>query len=99
MNNVAGKRASLADLSLKLLAINGVHDGLFFLPIRDTANQRPAALVVSDLTEKQILQQLALHMDPAFLPRPLRKVDRLPRTETGKLTHAALQTLWSQTHD
>ena len=99
MINVAGKRASLADLSLKLLAIDGVHDGVFFLPTRDTANQRPAALVVSDLPEKYILQQLALHMDPAFLPRPLRKVDRLPRNETGKLTHAALQTLWSQTHD
>ena len=99
MINVAGKRASLADLSLKLLAIEGVHDGVFFLPEQETANQRPVALVVSDLPVKQILQQLALQMDAAFLPRPLRKVDRLPRNDTGKLTRAALHTLWSQTHD
>lgn len=99
MINVAGKRASLADLSLKLLAIEGVRDGVFFLPERDAANQRPAALVVSDLPEKHILQQLALQMDAAFLPRPLRKVAQLPRNETGKLTYAALQTLWNQIHD
>src|SRR5690606_31662082 len=98
MINVAGKRASLADLSLKLLAIEGVRDGVFFLPERDAANQRPAALVVSDLPEKHILQQLALQMDAAYLPRPLRKVAQLPRNETGKLTYAALQTLWNQIH-
>lgn len=99
MINVAGKRASLADLSLKLLAIDGVSDGVVFLPEREQANQRPVALVVSDLPAKHILQQLALQVDAAFLPRPLRKVPCLPRNETGKLTHAALQTLWNETHD
>ena len=29
-------------------------------------------------------------VDAAFLPRPLRKVARLPRNETGKLPRSAL---------
>ena len=33
------------------------------------------------------------------LPRPLRKVAALPRNETGKLTAAALNALWSQRND
>lgn len=105
MINVAGKRASLADLTVKLLAIDGVRDGVIFLPnnmsLSNNAqdHQRPVGLVVSDLPEKTILQQLAQHMDAAFLPRPLRKIAHLPRNETGKLTHAVLQNLWNQTHD
>src|SRR5690606_20573136 len=93
MINVAGKRASLADLTLKLLRIDGVEDGVVFLANPERNDERPVALVVSDLSEKVILQQLAKHIDAAFLPRPLRKVSALPRNETGKLTRAALQTL------
>lgn len=94
MINVAGKRASLADLTLKLLRIDGVEDGVVFLVNPDRNDERPVALVVSDLSEKAILQQLAGHIDAAFLPRPLRKVAALPRNEIGKLTRAALQALW-----
>ena len=38
----------------------------------------------------EILDALRSAMDPAFLPRPLRKVEQLPRNETGKLPRAAL---------
>ena len=100
MINVAGKRASLANLTLQLLRIEGVKDGVIFLPKEQLhAEPRPVALVVSDLPEKQIVSALAQYVDAAFLPRPLRKVDALPRSETGKLTAAALQTLWSQLSD
>lgn len=100
MINVAGKRASLANLTLQLLRIDGVNDGVIFLPIQQQhAECRPVALVVSNLPEKQILSALAQYVDAAFLPRPMRKVDALPRSETGKLTAAALQTLWSQLSD
>lgn len=98
MINVGGKRASLADLTLKLLRIDGVHDGVFFWPDNNT-NERPVAMVVSDLPEKTILLQLAQQIDAAFLPRPLRKVKHLPRNETGKLTRAALQSLWGDILD
>lgn len=100
MINVAGKRASLANLTLQLLRIEGVEDGVIFLPKRQQHTEaRPVALVVSDLSEKQILTALAHFIDAAFLPRPLRKVAALPRAETGKLTAAGLQTLWSQLSD
>lgn len=99
MINVAGKRASLADLTLQLLRVDGVQDGVVFLPPKSTqAETRPVALVVSERTEKEILAALALRVDATFLPRPLRKVTHLPRNETGKLTAAVLHQLWSQAH-
>jgi len=99
MINVAGKRASLAHLTLQLLQVEGVTDGVIFLPPHTGhAELRPVALVVSDLPEKHILAALALRLDAALLPRPLRKVAALPRNETGKLTAAALHHLWEQTH-
>ena len=97
MLKVAGKRMSLAELNHLLLAIPGVEDGVVFLP--DTADAaatviRPAALVVAPtLDEQQILDLLRQSVDPAFLPRPLRRVARLPRNELGKLPRAALQAL------
>jgi acyl-coenzyme A synthetase/AMP-(fatty) acid ligase len=95
MINVAGKRASLANLTQHLLAIRGIKDGVFFLPSQESQTElRPVALVVSDLTEKEILLALSQKLDSAFLPRPLRKVDKLPRNETGKLTQKALTDLW-----
>lgn len=100
MINVAGKRASLANLTLQLLRIEGVEDGVVFLPPQSSQPEtRPVALVVSDLPEKTLLAALALRVDATFLPRPLRKVAALPRNETGKLTAAALHQLWNQLHD
>ncbi|MBL8299978.1 MAG: acyl-CoA synthetase [Rhodanobacteraceae bacterium] len=89
---IAGKRASLADLNRRLLAIDGVVDGVIFQRNDDLRGvQRLAALVVApDLSEATILDALRAATDPAFLPRPLRKVDKLPRNETGKLPRAAL---------
>lgn len=105
MINVAGKRASLANLTLQLLRIDGVLDGVIFLPppSSQAANAqqeaRPVALVVSELPEKTLLAALAQRVDATFLPRPLRKVAALPRNETGKLTAAALHQLWNQLYD
>ena len=83
MIKVAGKRASLAELTQKLLSIVGVEDGIVFLP--DGA-ERPAALVVApQLAEKEVLARLAEQVDAVFLPRPLRRVPDLPRNELGKL--------------
>ncbi len=98
MLNVGGKRASLADLNHKLLSIEGVTDGVVFLPDQDsTDEQRPAALVVSDtLTEKEILCLLAKFMDPVFLPRPLRRVSALPRNDTGKIPLKSLKSVLAQ---
>jgi acyl-coenzyme A synthetase/AMP-(fatty) acid ligase len=84
---IAGKRASLADLTRRLLAIPGVEDGVVF-QCGDGADhvRRVAALVVAPtLDEATILGALREAVDPVFLPRPLRRVAALPRSETGKL--------------
>jgi acyl-coenzyme A synthetase/AMP-(fatty) acid ligase len=93
--NVAGKRASLAGLNAQLLAIPGVVDGAFYRPEDDgTGVRRLAALVVAPgLTARRVLEELRLRVDPAFLPRPLRLVARLPRNATGKLTAEELRGL------
>ena len=97
--NIAGNRASLSDLTLKLNAIEGVRDGVFVMPDsqagEDTA--RVAALVVApDLSKKKILSMLAEHVSPVFLPRPLYQVDSLPRNAMGKLPREALLQLLEQ---
>lgn len=85
MLNIAGKRGSLADLNRRLLAIDGVRDGVIFLPAEES--DRLAAMVVApDKQAKQILAKLKAEVDSVFLPRPLLLVDSLPRLETGKLT-------------
>lgn len=94
---IAGKRASLADLTRRLLAIPGVLDGVVF-QLNDTACsskkavvRRLAALVVAPTSSNaEILSQLRDAIDPVFLPRPLRRVKSLPRNATGKLPREAL---------
>ncbi len=94
MLNVAGKRASLADLSHKLQQIDGVDDGVFFLPEKDgQASERPAALVVSALPRRDIVRALAALIDPVFLPRPLKKVASISRNAVGKIPREVLQQL------
>ncbi|OHC45323.1 MAG: AMP-ligase [Rhodanobacter sp. RIFOXYA1_FULL_67_6] len=101
MLEIAGKRASLGDLSRRLLAIPGVQDGVVFqLGDGDALGvHRIAALAVAPgLDGHTILDALRRAIDPLFLPRPLKLVEALPRNETGKLPRAALLALLGQ-HD
>lgn len=97
MIEIAGKRASLADLSRRLLAIDGVRDGVVVQSqLADAYGvRRIEAVVVADavLTDAALLHALRQSLDPVFLPRRLRRVDALPRNETGKLPRAALDAL------
>lgn len=91
MVNIAGKRGSLSDLNQKLLGIEGVRDGVFYLPDIEgatlgTTKERLVAFVVApELDEKKIISSLSVMVDPVFLPRPLYKVNSLPRTQSSKL--------------
>lgn len=90
---IAGKRASLADLTRRVLALPGVSDAAVFQldDADDMGVRRIAALVVAaQRSEADLLRELRNAIDPAFLPRPLRRVAALPRNETGKLPRAAL---------
>lgn len=94
MVNIAGKRASMAELNRHLNALPGVEDGVIFMPDPDA--KRLAALVVAPgLTRSDILSGLSDNIDPAFLPRQLRLVPALPRQETGKLTRKAVLELFA----
>ena len=90
---IAGKRASLGDLTRRLLAVPGVRDGVMLQldACPATGVRRIAALAVAPgLDEATILAGLRQALDPVFLPRRLRLVDALPRNETGKLPRTAL---------
>ena len=91
---IAGKRASLGDLTRKLQAVPGVIDGVVFQLDAATGAggvRRIAALAVAPgLDETAILGALRRSIDPVFLPRPLRCVSALPRNPTGKLPRAEL---------
>jgi acyl-coenzyme A synthetase/AMP-(fatty) acid ligase len=95
--NIAGKRASLADLNARLNEIEGILDGAFVVPTdREEKVSRLIAFVVAPrISEREILTALTQRIDSAFLPRPLYKVARLPRNETGKLPQQALFNLLS----
>ncbi|HKT33190.1 MAG TPA: AMP-binding protein [Nitrospira sp.] len=99
--NIAGHRASLSDLTRKLLEIDGVQDGAFYIPdISESALTRlSAAVVAPGKTQEDIRRALRLSIDPAFLPRPLLVVPKLPRNETGKLPLDALRRLVEQYSD
>ncbi len=93
MINVAGKRGSLGDLNIKLNQIEGVEDGVFFMPERATDGKtaRLAAVVAAPaMSESMIIAELGKSVDPAFIPRPIVMVDSLPRNDTGKIPHAEL---------
>ncbi|MBC7988526.1 MAG: acyl-CoA synthetase [Luteimonas sp.] len=85
---IAGKRASLGDLTRCLLAVPGVEDGVVLQLDEREGNgvRRIAALVVAPmLDEASIMRVLRDSIDPVFLPRRLLRVDALPRNATGKL--------------
>ncbi len=106
MVNIAGKRTSLAHLNAQLQSIPGVLDGCFLQHdepaggIESNANgshvQRLAGLVVAPgLSSEELLHELRERVDPVFLPRPLLRVDTLPRNATGKLVRSDLLALYA----
>ena len=94
--NIAGKRTSLAYLNHQLCAIEGVRDGVFFQPgddARESVRRLTAFVVAPDLDPRALMAALRQRIDPVFLPRPLTRVDVLPRNSSGKLPRSALQAL------
>jgi len=99
MVNIAGKRNSLGYLDHQLTSIEGVQDGVFFIPDEEQADgvtRLMAFVVAPGLTSAAIVDALRARIDAAFLPRPVVFVERLPRALTGKLPRAALAALAAQ---
>ena len=94
--NVAGKRASLADLTRRLQQVPGVQDAAMLQLDADAAGvRRLVAFVCADplLADATILAALRAGTDPVFLPRRIVRVGALPRNETGKMPRDALLAL------
>jgi acyl-coenzyme A synthetase/AMP-(fatty) acid ligase len=91
--DVAGKRASLADLTQRMLRIPGVVDAVVFQPESGHGLvRRVAALVVAPtLTPAQVRAALEPAIDPVFMPRPLLLTSALPRNAAGKLPRRDLE--------
>ena len=97
--NIAGKRASLTDLNQKLLSINEIQDGVFFVPDENinSTTRLIAFVVATNISESEIREKLSAMIDPAFLPRPLLLIDNLPRTKSSKLPRKRLIELYNAT--
>jgi acyl-coenzyme A synthetase/AMP-(fatty) acid ligase len=96
--NIAGKRASLANLNHHLNAIDGVLDGAFVATDDEGNNvSRLVAFVVAPgLTAEAIMTVLRQRIDGAFLPRPLHLVAALPRNTLGKLPRGEITRLLAE---
>jgi len=96
MVNIAGKRNSIGYLNHQLTSILGVIDGAFFLPDEgepDGVTRLMAFAVAPKLTVAAIMAALRERIDPAFMPRPMVRVESLPRQLSGKLPREALRAL------
>ena len=93
---IGGKRESLAKLNNVLLAVPGVDDGVVYQPESlglPNVGRLAAVVVAPGLTAATIRSELAKHLDSAFVPRPIRLVNALPRQESSKLPAGALRRL------
>lgn len=87
MVKVAGKRASLAELNQRLIEIDGVEDGLFVVPedAPDEIGRLAAIVAAPGLDRRGLVAGLMGRIEPAFYPRRVVFVDRLPRNDLGKI--------------
>jgi acyl-coenzyme A synthetase/AMP-(fatty) acid ligase len=93
--NIGGHRASLDELNVQLLSIEGVVDGTFYMPEEkeESVTRLIAFAVAPGKTTQSILATLRNKISPVFLPRPIYLVEGLPRNHTGKLVKEDIETL------
>ena len=96
--NIAGKRGSLEEITRLLRMAPGVSDGVVFEPQATGRVERLAALYSGEASPDSIRAHLREHLDPVFVPRPLLRVDELPRNETGKLPRQAVLEAFERAH-
>ena len=83
---IAGRRASLAGLNLLLQDLPGLEDGVFYLPPTGNPTERLCLIYCGAPLERAATRRwLRARLDPVFLPRDFIRLERMPRSETGKL--------------
>jgi acyl-coenzyme A synthetase/AMP-(fatty) acid ligase len=94
---IAGRRASLAGLNLLLQEMPGLEDGVFYMPATDNPTERLCLIHSGPALDRTATEcWLRARLDPVFLPRTLISVDRLPRSDNGKLQRLALDQMYAQ---
>jgi len=93
---IAGRRASLAGLNLLLQDLPGLKDGVFYLPATGSPTERLCLIHAGDALDRGTIEQwLRTRLDPVFMPRTIIHVERLPRSDNGKLPRQALDALYA----
>lgn len=91
---IGGRRTSLTGLNLILQNLDGLEDGVFYLPSSVDPDARFVLIYVSSvLSRDEIKAYLIKQIDPIFIPRVFIKVDELPRTGSGKLSKQTLTSI------
>ena len=94
---VGAKRVDLAEVEQKLISIAGVSQAFVFS--REIGLGRGleiAALYVGDRVEADVRRELIDRLEPAAMPRGLRRVQEIPLTATGKRSWVAAERLLSR---
>lgn len=101
MVNIAGKRSSLGYLNSILKQVPGVIDGIFFIPTAAASSHQRLALAYTSasIAPHELQKELRRYIDPVFLPRPLLRVDEIPRNPTGKVLQCTLDKLIASQRD
>lgn len=96
--DIAGKRGSLKELNEILVSMEGVEDGVVFLPHQDQTVPRLVALVVlkNGVSERDVADHFRQRLDSAFVPRRILAVEKLPRAESGKLPHSHVLEMYEE---
>jgi len=95
MVSIRGKKSRLAALNSILSECSEIADGLY-LHVKGKNNDQLAVAVVAkpdlNFSERElrgrIQRHLLRHLDGAFIPKKIVILDQIPRSATGKATHA-----------
>ncbi|HEY6087941.1 MAG TPA: AMP-binding protein [Burkholderiaceae bacterium] len=96
MIKIGGRRASLAGLNLLLEDLPGLEDGVFYLPGTANPTERLCLIYSGPPVDRgEVEKWLRARLDLAFVPRAFIRVDKLPRSDGGKVSRQALDALFA----
>ena len=96
MIKIGGRRASLAGLNMLLADLPGLEDGVLYLPTTTNPTERLCLIYSGPTLDRAGAERwLRTRLDSAFVPRIFVRVDKLPRSDTGKLPRQALDVLFA----
>jgi 4-coumarate--CoA ligase (photoactive yellow protein activation family) len=90
---VAGKRAHAHELEAVLRGVPGITDAAVALHHAPGHEPRVVAAIVGTVDREQLADAIRRDFDAVFVPRIVKRVAKIPRSDRGKLELAALRSL------